>query len=308
MAAARTSSLARPAIAPGSRPSDSAFRRWVSAESDADLPAAPGRYHLYVSHACPWAHRTIIVRALKGLDSAVSLSAVEPVRHKGGWAFGPKSSETFDPVNGFQHLSEAYRATDAAYSGRFNVPVLWDRETSRIVNNESSEIIRMLNSEFDQWGDASTDLYPDELRTEIDEINELVYANVNSGVYRCGFARSQAAYDVGFKHLFETLDWLDARLEHTCWLVGDQPTLADWRLFPTLVRFDAVYFGLFKCNKKQMIAYPNLSRYIRELLAIPGVAKTLRLDEIKRHYYLSGEGFNPVAIVPGGPVPDFEAP
>ncbi len=304
---ARTSSLARPEIAPESGPSDSAFRRWVSADSGAELPAAQGRYHLYVSHACPWAHRTVIVRALKALESVVSLSTVEPIREEGGWAFGPKTSETFDPVNGFQHLAEAYRATDAAYSGRFSVPVLWDRETGQIVNNESSEIIQMLNSEFDQWGDASLDLYPAELRAEIDEVDEVVYANVNSGVYRCGFARSQAAYDAAFEHLFETLAWLDAKLEHNRCLVGEAPTLADWRLFPTLVRFDAVYFGLFKCNKKQVSDYPNLSRYVRELHAVPGVAETVRTDETKRHYYLSREGFSPVAIVPRGPELDFEA-
>ena len=250
----------------------------------------------------------MIVRALKGLESVVSLSAVEPIRDEGGWAFGPKAGETFDPVNGFQSLSEAYRASDAAYSGRVSVPVLWDRETGRIVNNESAEIIQMLNSEFDPWSDASLDLYPGELRAEIDDLNELVYANVNSGVYRCGFARSQAAYDVAFEHLFATLDWLDARLEHSRCLVGDEPSLADWRLFPTLVRFDAVYFGLFKCNKKRIRDYPNLSGYVRELYAVPGVAETLRLNETKRHYYLSREGFNPVAIVPGGPELDLDAP
>jgi len=249
----------------------------------------------------------VIVRALKGLESAVSLSTVEPIRDERGWAFGPKAGETFDPVNGFRYLSEAYLASDAAYSGRVSVPVLWDRETGRIVNNESSEIIQMLNSEFGPWSETSLDLYPGELRAEIDDLNELVSANVNSGVYRCGFARSQAAYDIAFKHLFDTLDWLDARLEKSRCLIGEEPTLADWRLFPTLARFDAVYFGLFKCNKKRIRDYPNLSAYVREIYAVPGVAATLRINETKRHYYLSRESFNPVAIVPGGPELDFEA-
>jgi len=307
MTRTRAASPVRPAIAPGSAPPDTAFRRWISSDPGADFPAALGRYHLYVSHACPWSHRAVIVRALKGLTSVVSLSAVEPIRDERGWAFGPEAGETSDPVNGFRYLSEAYRATDAAYSGRVSVPVLWDRETGQIVNNESSEIIQMFNSEFDAWGAASLDLYPSELRTEIDDVNELVYANVNRGVYRCGFARSQTAYDVAFEHLFATLDWLDSRLEDSRCLVGEEPTLADWRLYPTLIRFDAVYFGLFRCNERRILDYPNLQRYLRELHAVPGVAETFRLDETKRHYYLSQEDFSPVAIVPGGPVLDLEA-
>lgn len=299
---------ARPRVAGEYVRIDSVFRDWVSASPGAEFPAAPGRYHLYISHACPWAHRTAIVRMLKRLEDVISLSVVEPVRDERGWAFGAAGSDRIDPVNDYAFLSEAYLATDPAYAGRVSVPVLWDREAERIVNNESSEIIQMFNSEFDEWGDASLDLYPAELRGEIDDVNEVVYANVNNAVYRCGFARTQEAYDRAFDDLFGTLDWLDARLGESRYLVGNEPTLADWRLFTTLLRFDLVYVGHFKCNKRRIADYSNLSGYLRDLYATPGVDGTVHPDEIKEHYYASHDSINPFGIVPGGPELDLEAP
>ena len=287
---------------------DSVFREWVSAEPGAKFAAAPGRYHLYVAYACPWAHRTMIVRALKGLEDVITLSLVEPFRDQRGWAFGPSGSDKADPLFGHSFLSELYLATDPKYQGRVTVPTLWDRETEQIVNNESSEIIVMLNSAFDEWGDASLDLYPEELRAEIDDVNEVVYANVNNAVYRCGFARTQEAYDAAFAELFDTLDWLDARLADSRFLVGPEPTLADWRLFPTLVRFDHVYVGHFKCNKQQIAEYPNLSGYLRDLYSVPGVAETLDMADTKEHYYGSHTSLNPLGIVPRGPEIDLAAP
>ena len=299
---------ARPPVAGEFVRIDSVFRDWVSADGDAKFVAAPGRYHLYISHACPWAHRTAIVRALKKLEDVVSLSVVEPIRDERGWAFGPAGTETSDPINGSEFLSAAYFASAPDYSGRVSVPVLWDRETGRIVNNESSEIIQMLNREFDTWGDASLDLYPGELKPEIDDVNEAVYANVNNAVYRCGFAQTQEAYDVALDELFDTLDWLDARLAASRFLVGPEPMLADWRLFPTLVRFDTVYVGHFKCNKRRIADYPSLSGYLRDLYSVRGVAETVHMDHIKQHYYGSHRNLNPLGIVPGGPVLDLSAP
>ncbi len=286
---------------------ESVFRDWVSADPGARFAAQEGRYHLYVSDACPWAHRTAIVRRLKQLDDVVSLSMVEPVRDERGWAFAVDSGVSSDPVNGYTFLSEAYQASDTASEGRVTVPVLWDRELGRIVNNESSEIIQMLNSEFDAWGDASLDLYPSELKREIDEINDIVYEYVNNGVYRCGFARTQEAYDRAVLGLFDTLDALDERLSTQRFLVGDRPTLADWRLFPTLVRFDAVYVGHFKCNRKRVDDYPNLSGYLRDLYSVPHIASTVDIERTKHHYYLSHAGLNPSGIVPAGPDLDFTA-
>jgi len=286
---------------------ESVFRDWISADPAASFPAEPGRYHLYVSHACPWAHRTAIVRRLKGLAEVISLSAVDPLRDQRGWAFAVEDGASSDPVNGFEYLAEAYVASDADYAGRVSVPVLWDRESGRIVNNESSEIIQMLNSEFDAWGDSSLDLYPTALKGEIDEINDLVYTDVNNGVYRCGFAKTQEAYERAAFQLFETLDLLDARLSTQRYLVGDRPTLADWRLFTTLVRFDSVYLGHFKCNLRRIADYANLSGYVRDLYAVPGVAATFDLDQIKRHYYMSHSSLNPLRIVPVGPELDLTA-
>ena len=283
----------------------STFREQVTADGSFGFRSEPGRYHLYVSYACPWAHRTIIVRKLKALEDVVGMSVVDPIRDRRGWCF---SADDPDPIRGFRYLSEAYLATDPSYDSRVTVPVLWDRQTSRIVNNESAEIIRMLNSEFDEWGDAQVDLYPRDLRAEIDSLNDLIYENVNNGVYKCGFARSQAAYEASFHPLFETLDALDKRLDENRYLLGEVLTEADWRLFTTLVRFDAVYFGHFKCNKRRIADYPNLFGYLRELYQMPHIADTVNMDHIKRHYYITHGSLNPSGIVPLGPDLDFTAP
>ncbi len=283
---------------------DSAFRGVVTADGSSGHRAEPGRYHIYVSHACPWAHRTVIVRLLKGLQDVVSLSAVDPIRDGRGWRFGHGDGFSPDPVNGFAFLSEAYAATDPGFRGRVTVPALWDRAEGRIVNNESSEIIRMLNSEFGEWGDASLNLYPPGLRDEIDDVNARVYRDVNDGVYRAGFATTQEAYEDAVLALFAALDWLEERLRGPEFLVGERMTEADWRLFPTLVRFDAVYVGHFKCNLRRLVDYPALSEYTRRLLAVPGVAETLRMDHIKSHYYFTHRSINPTGIVPLGPAED----
>jgi putative glutathione S-transferase len=285
----------------------SAFREWVRRDGGRYRPE-PGRYHIYVSLACPWAHRAIIVRKLKKLEEVVSLSVVDPIRDEKGWRFREGDGHSRDPVNGFDYLSEAYVATEPGFEDRVTVPVLWDRETRTIVNNESSEIIRMLNGEFDAWGDPNVDLYPVELRDEIDRINEFVYQDVNNGVYRCGFATSQEAYEEAFEALFARLDELDARLARQRFLVGPAWTEADWRLFTTLVRFDAVYVGHFKCNRRRIADYEHLSGYLRDLYQTPGVAETVNFDHIKRHYYVTHRGINPTGIVPRGPELDLDAP
>ncbi len=287
---------------------ESVFRGWVTADGSSDFAAAAGRYHLYVSLACPWAHRTVIFRRLKRLEDVVSLSVVDPVRDERGWAFRDVPDAGPDPVNGFAYLSEAYLATDSRYSGNVTVPVLWDRETRQIVNNESSEIIRMLGSAFDAFTDAREDYYPPELRDEIDAVNTRVYTTVNNGVYQCGFARSQQAYHQAFAALFESLDWLEERLSRQRYLVGDRVTEADWRLFTTLLRFDPVYVGHFKCNRNRIVDMPNLWGYARELYQWPGVAETVNLDHIRRHYYMTHPSLNPTRIVPAGPRMDFTQP
>jgi len=298
---------------------DAALRNWVTADGApgpsgvGGFAAEPGRYHLYVSLACPWAHRTLIFRRLKRLDDVISVSVVDPFMGADGWAFAaPDGSltpnSTPDPINHAHFLHELYAKADAQYSGRVTVPILWDKRHATIVNNESSEIIRMLNSSFDQWGDATLDFYPPALRGEIDRINALVYANVNDGVYRCGFATTQAAYEEAFDILFGTLDELEARLARQRYLAGDRITEADWRLFTTLVRFDAVYHYHFKCNLRRLSEYPNLWGYARELYQWPGVAATVDLAQIKRHYYSSHSSINPTRIVPKGPLIDFCVP
>jgi len=292
------------------RRADSRFRDRITADGSSDFKAEAGRYHLYVAHGCPWAHRTLIYRALKKLEPAITVAYAVPGLKQHGWTF--ESDPAFpdctpDTVNGFHYLHEAYTASDARYSGKVTVPTLWDKKTKRIVNNESSEIIRMLGSEFDGIAGDDTDFYPAPLRAEIDRINELVYANVNNGVYRCAFARSQAAYEAAYDGLFETLDEVEARLGRQRYLVGRQITEADWRLFPTLVRFDVAYFSLFKCNKKRIADYPNLSNYMRELYQVPGVAATVK----PRYYvinYWSIKRLNPTGIVPKGTPVDYSAP
>jgi len=290
------------------------YRNWVTADGapgrsgQGGFAAAAGRYHLYVSLACPWAHRTLIFRRLKKLEAAISVSVVEPLMRSDGWVFGPPGSPTADTVNGKTKLACVYLVADPNFTGRVTVPVLWDKERRTIVNNESSEIIRMLNSAFDAFTDDRTDYYPPHLRDAIDRINGTVYDTVNNGVYRAGFATTQAAYEEAFRPLFATLDDLDERLGRQRYLVGAQQTEADWRLFTTLVRFDAVYFGHFKCNLRRIVDYPNLSNYLRDLYQTPGVAATVDIDHIKRHYYGSHRGINPTGIVPLGPALDFTAP
>ncbi len=283
----------------------SAFRNWVSANGGTGFKAESGRYHLYVSHACPWAHRTLIFRSLKGLKDIISVSVVEPLMLENGWSFAPDG----DAVNNSRYLYEVYRKANPRYTGRVTVPVLWDKQSGTIVNNESAEIIRMFNREFDHLGaDTSLDFYPEALRDEIDAINAEVYATVNNGVYRAGFATSQEAYEEAFDFLFGALDRLEARLAGQRYLVGDRLTEADWRLFTTLLRFDPVYYGHFKCNKRRLADYPNLWAYTRELYQIPGVAETVHMDHIKGHYYGSHRTINPTGVVPKGPDIDFAEP
>ena len=286
---------------------DAPFRNWVTATGEpgptgvGGFKAQPGRYHLIVSLACPWAHRTLIFRKLKGLEGMVSLSVVNWLLADRGWTFDPAPGVIPDPIFGAERLSEFYLKARPDFSGRVTVPVLWDRHTSRIVNNESSEIIRMFNNAFDSVGAAEGDFYPQNLRAEIDALNGRIYATVNNGVYRAGFATSQEAYEEAFHALFETLDMLDARLASRRFLCGELLTEADWRLFTTLVRFDPVYFGHFKCNLREIMDYPALQRYLRELYHWPGVAGTVNFFHIKHHYYASHLRINPTGIVPLGP-------
>ena len=284
------------------------FRDNVTADGSSGFRAEPGRYHLYVSHACPWAHRTMILRALRGLEDVISVSVVDPFMGDGGWHFSDGPGCIPDAVNGTHYLREVYKLAQDDYTGRVSVPVLWDKTEKTIVNNESAEIIRMLNSAFNAWSDGEPDYYPAALRDEIDAINEPIYEHINNGVYKTGFARSQEAYEAAFDALFATLDALEARLDAQRYLAGACITEADWRLFPTLVRFDAVYVGHFKCNRRRIEDYPNLSNYLRELYQYPGVADTVNMAHIKGHYYGSHVSVNPTRIVPKGPVLDFTRP
>jgi putative glutathione S-transferase len=292
---------------------ESNYRHWVTEDGSPGLSgeggfqAEPGRYHLYVSYACPWAHRTLIYRALKGLQDVISVSVVHPIMPAESWVFGDYPGATPDQVHGFDKLYQLYQHTDPGFNGVVTVPVLYDKYKETIVNNESSEIIRMLNSAFDQWGNADVDFYPVNLRGEIDAINTLVYHNVNNGVYRTGFATRQAAYEKAYQGLFDALDHLEERLSKQRYLVGDRITEADWRLFPTLVRFDPVYHGHFKCNRQRLVDYPNLWAYTRDLYQVGGVADTVNMDHIKTHYYGSHTSINPTGIVPKGPEIDFTA-
>ncbi|MDX6728361.1 MAG: glutathionyl-hydroquinone reductase [Baekduia sp.] len=273
---------------------DSRFRDRVD-----DRPE-PGRYHLYVSLACPWASRTVIVRQLKHLEDVLPMTVVDPLRDERGWRFTDADP---DPVNGFTFLSQAYELTEPGFDDRVTVPVLFDTQTNRIVNNESADIVRMLN----RWSDHGPDLYPEDLRTAIDEVNDRVYNSVNNGVYRAGFATTQEAYEEAFDELFASLDWLDDRLATRRYLLGDDITEADWRLFVTLVRFDAVYVGHFKCNLRRVADYAHLSGYLRDLYQHPGIADTVDFDHINRHYYVTHPQLNPTRIVPKGPELDLWA-
>lgn len=284
------------------------FRDRVSTEPGARFRPEAGRYHLYVSLACPWAHRTLIYRRLLGLAHAIDVSVVHPLMLEHGWTFDAFPGATGDRLFGSDFLWQVYVRADPRYTGRVTVPVLWDTREGTIVNNESAEIIRMLAEAFGEIAEHPIDLRPRDLREEIDAVNDRVYRDVNNGVYRCGFATTQAAYDEAFDALFAALDELDARLGHSRYLVGDRITEADWRLFTTLVRFDAVYHGHFKCNLRRIVDYPNLSGYLRELAQVPGVAETVDFVHIKTHYYGSHRHINPTGIVPRGPALDLMAP
>lgn len=288
-----------------------AFREWVSDEPGATFPAEAGRYHLYVSYACPWASRTILLRKLKGLESVIGMTVVDPERDERGWRFGDGSPEHGepDPLHGWEFLSSAYLQSDPGFDARVTVPVLWDTKTGTIVNNESSEIVRMLNSAFNAFAEhPELDLYPESLRPQVDALNERIYHEVNNGVYRAGFATTQRAYEAAVTTLFAALDWLDDVLGHQRYLTGDTITEADWRLAMTLFRFDVAYVGHFKCNLRRIVDYPNLWAYTRELYQHPGVAETVNFDHIKRHYYRTHPQINPTRVVPLGPVIDWGAP
>ncbi len=288
---------------------EAVFRDWVTADGSSAYPAEPGRYHLYVSYACPWAHRTLIFRKLKGLENIVSVSVVDPRMAEKGWVFGDYPGSTADTLNGAACLHEIYTKASPDMTGRVTVPVLWDKKTNSIVSNESSEIIRMLNSAFDQvGGDTMVDFWPEDLRDEIEAINAPIYDNVNNGVYRAGFATTQEAYDEAHDDVFRTLDMLETRLAKQRYLAGHRLTEADWRLFTTLVRFDPVYHGHFKCNRQKLNEFPNLWNYLLELYQFPDVFEIVNMDHIKTHYYWSHTTINPTRIVPRGPDIDYMTP
>ena len=286
---------------------DAQFRNVITADgSNGSFKAEPGRYHLYVSLACPWAHRTLIFRKLKQLEKLIGVTIVKPEMLQHGWELAEGGDS--GPIPNIRYMHQVYTTAQPNYSGRVTVPVLWDKQTNSIVNNESSEIIRMMNTAFNDFTEVKTDYYPPELRGAIDEVNALVYDNINNGVYKCGFATTQEAYEEAFVALFDTLDWLEGRLSKQRYLAGEQITEADWRLFTTLVRFDAVYVGHFKTNLRRIADYPNLWAYTRELYQVPGVSSTVNTHHIKHHYYGSHESINPTRIVPMGPTINFTAP
>ena len=290
---------------------DSQFRNWITADGspgprgDGGFEAEPGRYHIYFCYACPWAHRTLVFRKLKGLEEMISASPVDWYMGEQGWRF---TEEHPDPVNGKDYLHQVYTEAKPDYTGRVLVPTLWDRKRRTIVSNESSEIIRMLNGAFDHLGAKPGNFYPKDLREEIESVNERVYETVNNGVYKSGFATSQEAYEEAFDALFDSLDWLEGRLAGQRYLTGERITEADWRLFTTLLRFDPVYHGHFKCNLRRLVDYPNLWAYTRELYQWPGVAETVNMAHIKKHYYGSHKSVNPTGVVPKGPAIDFDEP
>jgi glutathionyl-hydroquinone reductase len=293
---------------------DSAFRNWITPDGrpgptgQDGFRAMTGRYHLYVSLACPWAHRTLIMRALKGLQDIIPISVTHWLMAEHGWSFASGEGVIPDPLYNSRYVYELYARADAEYSGRATVPVLWDQHTQTIVNNESTDIIRMLGSAFDQVGAKAGDYYPHPLRSDIDAVNQRIYDTLNNGVYKAGFATTQAAFEAAIGPLFATLDWLEGRLSHSRFLLGETVTEADIRLFTTLVRFDAVYHGHFKCNVRRIVDYKNLWAYTRDIFQLPGVAETVDFGHIKRHYYMSHRRINPTGIVPVGPALDFEVP
>jgi putative glutathione S-transferase len=293
---------------------DAQLRNWITADGtpgpsgEGGFDAQPNRYHLYVSLACPWAHRTLIYRIEKGLADMIGVSVVHPFMHTDGWAFEPGPGVIPDEINGASCMHEIYTRADPGYTGRASVPVLWDKQKQTIVSNESAEIIRMLNSAFDKVGAKPVDFYPDPLQSEIDELNDFIYSNVNDGVYRAGFAKTQEHYETAVRNLFNALDELEKRLGGKRYLLGDTITEADWRLLPTLLRFDPVYVGHFKCNLKRLIDYPALWAYTCDLYQHPGVAETVDISHYKQHYYGSHESVNPTRIVPLGPEFDYSQP
>ncbi len=293
---------------------DSQFRNWVTPDGSPGISgkggfkAEVGRYHLYISYACPWACRALIFRAIKGLEDIVSLSVVNWLMRENGWTFEPAEGVIPDTVNNVNFLHELYTKVEPNYTGRVTVPVLWDKQTGMIVNNESSEIIRMFNSAFDGVGATEGDYYPENLRSEIDAINDRIYNTVNNGVYKAGFATTQEAYEEGLYPLFESLDWLESILSKQRYLTGNTVTEADWRLFSTLIRFDAVYVAHFKCNIRELQDYPNLWAYTRELYQMPKIAETVDFKHIKYHYYQSQITINPSQVVPVGPKIDYNQP
>jgi putative glutathione S-transferase len=293
---------------------DTVFRDWITPDGRPGptgkdgYSASAGRYHLYLSLACPWAHRTLIMRQLKGLEQAISVSITHWIMGENGWTFDPGDGVVPDTLYGSRYIHELYARADGTYSGRASVPVLWDQHTQTIVNNESADIIRMLGTAFDRAGATPGDYYPAAARAEIDAVNQRIYDTLNNGVYRAGFASSQEAYEAAVGPLFETMDWLEEKLSHSRYLVGSNLTEADIRLFTTLIRFDSVYYGHFKCNLRRLVDYPHLWAYTRDIYQIPGIAQTVNFKHIKGHYYGSHRGINPTGIVPVGPLLDLDSP
>ena len=280
---------------------EDSFRSFVRKDSSSEFPAVANRYHLYASLACPWAHRVIIVRKLKGLEKIIGMTIVDPVRDEKGWRF----TEEPDPINNFEYLKQAYIASDPGFDARVTVPVLWDCIKQKIVNNSEDDLTCMMNTEFEDFSLTQLDLYPENLRTEIEELERIIYENINNGVYQAGFATTQFAYELAVEKLFKTLDFLEDRLSNRQYLFGSQIVECDWRLFVTLIRFDAVYHGHFKCNQRRIIDYPNLYRYMCELYQLDGISSTVNFDHIKRHYYMTHPEINPTRIVPIGPDLEF---
>ncbi len=288
---------------------EDAFRSWVSGDGSTEYPAGPGRYHLYVSLACPWASRTVIARKLRKLEQAIGMTVVDPVRDERGWAFHDGPGFSSDPINGFEFLSEAYVATDPNFDGRVTVPVLWDKQTRRIVNNCEDDICQMFNDAFARFADGkAVDLFPADIAEEQEKLSDFIYEDINNGVYRAGFATHQRPYERACAKLFSALDQLEKRLTTSRYLFGKRIVETDWRLFCTLIRFDPVYFGHFKCNIRRIVDYPNLQGYLLDLYQQPGIVETVNLDHIKRHYYMTHREINPTGIVPLGPEMDLNRP
>jgi putative glutathione S-transferase len=287
---------------------EDAFRDWISDDGSTRYPAVAGRYHLYISLACPWASRTLIVRNLKGLQEIIGLTVVDPLRDERGWKFGDGPGHSSDPINGFKFLSEAYLASDRKYRGRVTVPVLWDKENHRIVNNSEDDICRMFNSAFNKFASPDFDLFPKEIESEQSELSGFIYENINNGVYKAGFASAQRVYEKNCRAVFAALDKMEESLSKNRYLLGKKFVETDWRLFCTLIRFDAVYYVHFKCNVRRIVDYKNLDGYLLDLYQQPGIAETVNLDHIKRHYYMTHEEINPSRIVPIGPDLDLERP